>query len=112
MGTIYEIDSTEVGNNVELKEFLDRTIKLNHDLYIDMHFAADQLQAVLTTVKGIKNYARARLISAQMRVAAECHKSAAYALKKTWGKFQQQFAAELAAAPSNKKKVPEKFKIV
>lgn len=112
MGTIYEIDSTEVSDNVELKKFLDASIKLNHNLYIDYHFAADQLQAVLSTVKGIRNNARARIIAAQMRTAAECHKAAAFALKKVWAKFQQQFAAELAAAPSSKKKVPDKFKIV
>lgn len=107
---VAKVKNGNVGNNEELKEYLTNLRAVLYELYIDIHFTAEVLQANLRSVRGVKNSIRARLIAGTLRKAAELCKLAAGQSTATWVQFEQRFNAELAAAP--KKAKVEKFKIV
>lgn len=105
-----KIKNRELGDNEELRAYLTDLRSILYELYIDISFSAEMLQANLRSIKGIRNSVRARVVAGTLRKAAELCKLAAGQSTATWIQFEQRFVEELAAAP--KKTKVDKFKIV
>jgi len=106
---IDELSAIELTDNEALKQYLDALLSLSQDLYFEVSWAADVLQARLSNIKGIKNIPRARLIAGALRGVADDFKSASAGTTKTWTMFEQKFAPELESVASKKPK--DEFKI-
>lgn len=102
----------ELSNNEEFRQYCNDARKEYHDFYIELNWAADQMEARLANIKGILNRARAKKIANGLRASAEDSRSGAAKIQATWTKFQQEFAEELRTARSSKKKPTEDFKII
>lgn len=105
-----KIKNRELGDNEELKAYLTDLREVLYELYIDISFSSEILQANLRSIKGIKNSVRARIVAGTLRRAAEYCRLAAGQSTATWVQFEQRFVQELSAAP--KKSRVDKFKIV
>jgi len=109
---IEEIGDTEVNNNEDLLSYVNKARKVDHTLYLEYHWMADQLEAKLANIKGVRNRARAKKIAQEFRKAAEAHKQSANFLQTGWTIFEQQFDPELKAAKRRGPKPKEPFTIV
>lgn len=109
MTKIEELGDTEIGNNEDLLKYINRARRIDHTLYLEFHWMAEQLEVKLSSIKGVLNRRRARVIAQYFRVAAELHKESATSLQNAWLNFERQFAKELSAV---KKPVKDDFNIV
>lgn len=117
MKRIDELDSP-LNTASELEKYLKKVRDLYRDLYIELEWAADELQqnlATLPTVNAegeqrngvmgsIHSKARAKLVADNLRRAAESSKYSGAQAVKTWRQFVKTFAPELDAARTKSKK--------
>jgi len=104
--------NADISNNEELKNYLQGLRTDFYDLYTEIMWTADVLQARLSNIKGIKNNVRARLIAGALKKVAEACKIAGSGSTAVWTMFEQRFSAELANSRQSKRKTKDTFKII
>lgn len=105
------LDGSEIKNNVELKEYLEKLRTVCYELYIETMWTADILQGRLSRIKGVTNRVRARIVAGTLKAVGEAFKLAGKNSAKTWTEFEKHFGEELAKAPSAKRVRKDPFEI-
>lgn len=104
-----------------LETYVKKLREIERDLYMELAFAADQLQANLSTLPvanasyggvlgGTQSKLRARKVANNLRRASEAHRAAGGMVVKTWAQFVRDFAPEIDAAFGKSGKKPT-FKV-
>lgn len=87
----------ELRNNEDIHQYEQLARAIGSELYLLMHFHADELEARLSRYTGkwytfgVTSKARARLVSARLRIGAEGFKAAAVAGVKMHSAFVRHF---------------------
>jgi len=121
MSAKQRIDELDMGltSSSELQEYVKRVRDLCRDMYMELEFAAEVLQANLSTIPAVDSNGqkmgriasrrRAKKVANCLRRAGEAQKYCGAQAVKTWAMFARSFAPEIDAA-RGKTAVP-KFKV-
>jgi hypothetical protein len=116
MKRLDELDSP-LNTSTELHDYVKKVRDLCRDFYMELEFAATELQQNLATLPvaessggaifgGITSRIRARQVAACLRRAGEAQKYSGGQAVKAWAMFKRVFAPEIDAANGKNGKKP------
>lgn len=119
MKRLDELDSP-LNTASELENFCKKLRDLERDFYMELAFAAEQLQQNLATLPvagssggmfgAANSRVRAKMVADSLRRAAEAHKYSGGQAVKVWRQFVKVYAPEIDAARNKNSKRPT-FKV-